>query len=255
MAQEEAEDPVHLRDENMSKEDKYLVTKTLEALKTMASHQQLGGFEAELLQMLNAISRYNELAEEGKVDAVTAERMNGAMKKLWQNTLRFALDHGEQISELKIPLSNYNIAKTQSKFMEKSSKVVEKVTETVSRVKEVVQEVVSWVKKGWRWLVRMFKKVVRTVVHIVEHIPIVREVVKVVRENVINPVYEAAKNVIDSAKVGLSKALSIIGRSCKKVIKAVAEAVSNAFKKVGELASKAWNGLKQTAFCKSSLSG
>merc|ERR1719163_1279538 len=158
----------------------------------MATKRQLEGFDDKFLKLMEAISHYNELVQEGKVDGATAEGMNTAMKSLWQNTLRFALDHGEKIEDLRAALDNYNIVKNKSKFVETTKRVVKKVTDTVTKVVDVVKKVAKKVTDTVTWLWKQVTKFVTKVVQVVQKIPVVREVVTFVKEKIVNPVYSAA---------------------------------------------------------------
>lgn len=249
-ADKEAADQVHLRDDKLSKEDMYLISKALEALKTVASEQKLEGFDDQLMKMLEAIAQYNEFAQEGKVDSAIAKRMNDAMKALWQDVLRFALDHGTKIEELKRALENYNIAKNQSEFTTQAKKVVEKVTEFNKKVVNVVKDVVEWVWGWLGWLWGKVKKIVKEVVQVVQEIPVVRDVVAWVDEQVINPVYAAAKNFFNSAKVTLANVVKRMATTVSSAFNSIVQAISSAANTLWEKASKAWDWLKETSFWK-----
>ena len=198
-AKQEAADQVHFRDDAFAKADMYMILKASEALKDMATKRQLEGFDDKFLKYLGSISRYNELVQAGKVDEATAERINAALKSVWQNVLRFALDHGEKIEDLRTALDNYHIVKDDVGLLDQTKRVVNKVTETAKKVVEVVKKVAEAVWSGVGWLWKRVTKFVPKLVKIVQEIPVVREVVTFVKEKIVNPVYSAAAKFFQNA--------------------------------------------------------
>lgn len=240
-AQKEAEAPVHLYDEHLTKEDKYLLTKTLEALKKLAEDGKLDGFDTTLMALVRAIAAYNNYATSGNpVDPAVVKAMNTAMKQLWQTTLQLALDHGGKISGLSTALGHYKALKEQQEYTDKFERVTTKVKETVSKVVQATKDVVSWVS-GWvSWLWGKVKQVVTKVVDVIKQIPIVRDVVNFVKVTVINPVFAAAKNFFN-------KVSSVMTEMWTSLSEAVVDAVKTGWNKIAGFVSSAVTFLQRYA--------
>ena len=234
-ADEAAQKTVHLKDPDLTDQDKYLVNEMLKVLKKKSTKGQLKGFDEELRQILDAIAQYNDYAMTQSVTQEDAKKMNDAVKEMWRDVLRLALDHGDKIQEMKTPLSNYR--NSQKKWVKTVEKVREKVTEFKDKLVDVVKMVGGWVWSGLKWIWGKVKMVVQEL----RKVPVIKQVVNFVEKTVINPLFTAAEKFFDWVKPHVTEAWKAVCGFVAPHLKRIVQAVRKALAILGGYMAVAFN--------------